>query len=185
MPWSSQVFGVQDPEPHLPPLQVWPDGHMPQLMTPLQPSLAKPHCCPDGHAAAGVQVILPHLFATGGLPTPHISPFLQTPHATRPPQPSGAKPQSCPAGQVVAGTQIFGGGTHEPRSKIMNSRVFSCAFIGSTQRPFAHVLAQSAPVVQAEPQGHFLLVHAPWQLASVVQVAPHCSGYVRPCSLAS
>ena len=180
MPWSSQVFGVHDPEPHLPPLQLWPDGHLPQLMTPLQPSLANPHCWVDGHAVAGVQVILPHLFATGGLPTPHISPLVHTPQATRPPHPSGAKPQFCPAGHVFAGVQIFGGGTHEPRSKIMNSSVFSCAFIGSLQRPAEHVLAQSALVVHAEPQGHFLAPvgpeQAPWQSAFVVHAAPHCAG---------
>jgi hypothetical protein len=75
MPWSSQLFGVHEPEPHLPPLHDWPDGHLPQLMTPLQPSLAYPHCWVEGQAVAGVHVILPHLFGTGGVPTPHISPF--------------------------------------------------------------------------------------------------------------
>src|SRR6187397_3165747 len=83
-----------------------------------QPSAAGPHStfCTAHVLGTHVFVPLPHLLATGGL---------HTPQASSPPQPSGAKPQSCPAGQVVAGSQVSGGGTHEPRSKIMYSSSFS------------------------------------------------------------
>src|SRR5689334_2927543 len=67
----------------------------------------------------------------------------------------------------------------------MYSRSFSCAFIGSTHTPFLHELAQSAPDLHAEPQGHRPPLHAPWQPASLVQVFPHSCGKVSPCSLAS
>ena len=138
---------------------------MPQLTEPLQPSLAKPHSCPDGHAF-GVQLMVPHLLAVG---TPHCVPDGQVPHATRPPQPSGAKPQSWPAGQVVFGVQVVVG-THEPRSKIMYSSSFSCAVIGSRQTPPEQVLAQSAFFVHALPHGHRPPEQVPVQLASVEQV---------------
>src|SRR3954468_6688130 len=108
-----------------------------------QPSAAGPHSRFCAAHVVGVQlcVPLPHLFGTGGLPTPQASPVGHTPHEISPPQPSAAKPQSSPAGQVVAGTHAVLGGTHEPRSKIMNSSNFSWEFIGFV----SHCLGNTLP----------------------------------------
>src|SRR6187431_737146 len=133
-----------------------------------QPSAAGPHStfCTAHVLGTHVFVPLPHLLATGGLPTPQASPGLHSPQATSPPQPSGAKPQSCPAGQVVAGSQVSGGGTHEPRSKIMYSSSFSCGVIGSRQYPLTHF----------PPTAHSVLA---------VHTLPHWAGKILSCSFAS
>ena len=78
---------------HLPCVHSSPAEHVPQLSILLpQPSAAGPHSRFCTAQLKGTQVVvpLPHLFGTGGLPTPHDSPALHSPQEIRPPQPSGA-----------------------------------------------------------------------------------------------
>src|SRR5271170_7937439 len=106
---------------HLPSLHAWPEGQAPQLMVLLQPSPCMPQVKPcDAQVCAG-QVFM-------HVPVRHDWPEGQAPQSMTALQPLSCMPQVKPCDAQVFGVQIVGGRgpTHEPRSKIMNSSIFSC-----------------------------------------------------------
>lgn len=89
-------------EPH-----VMPVAHVPQLISPLQPSLAMPQVKPWLAHVFGVHAGAPQTF--GVLPPPHVCGAVHEPHCRRLPQLSPTDPQFAPsAWQVV--------GAHPPES---------------------------------------------------------------------
>ena len=137
IPVGQVVIGVQLPLPHLPvppPPQAWPDGQEPQLMVFPHPSPCVPQVYPWPWQVSGVQPLLAHLPPTQFWPegqVPHMSGVLV--------QPSPISPQLAPCSAQVLGVQV-GGVTHEPRSKSMNSRIFSCGVIVALAHSFGKVV---------------------------------------------
>src|SRR6185437_10914813 len=131
-PCGQVVFGVHEPTVHSPALHV-PVAHEPQGMMPPQPSLTEPQTTFAGHAVFGVQVVTQ-------LPAMHASPGGQVPHGRMLPQPSPMGPQATFCAEQVVATHTGGGVTHEPRSKIMNSSIFSWGVISVDVHSFGNVV---------------------------------------------
>jgi hypothetical protein len=94
-------------------------------------------CCTQ---LRGVHVGVPHTL--GIPPPPHVWGDVHVPQSSPPPQPSPAGPQlMCWAAQLVLLHVGTSGVTHDPRSKIMYSRSFSCGVIG----PATHSLGKVRP----------------------------------------
>jgi hypothetical protein len=97
---SPSGHDVGQPVMHCVPLALHtvPDGQVPQLIVPLQPSGAVPQIWPAGQVVIGRH--------PGHMLLMHVSPGGQIPHVSVPPQPSEMVPQLSPAGQAVSGLQM-------------------------------------------------------------------------------
>ncbi len=146
---SAQVLGTQVRVPHTPamppPPQVSPMAHEPHSIWLPQPSPAGPQAMCCAMQVRGTHWSMPQRLAVP--PPPQLSGAAQVPQlAMRLPQPSPAGPHCTPSSAQVLGVQVGTSGVmQELRSKIMNSRSFSCGVIGPPAHSAGKIMPSESP----------------------------------------